>query len=229
MKYLFWDVDGTLLLTGGAGVNAMLDVIKDYYFLKDFKFQKSLAGRTDSEIIREAVMEVKGRFRPAEAASLLIRYHMKLPQYLPKYEGHVLKNVEKTLAFFAEQKDTYTNCLLTGNTKTAAKYKLDYYNLAHFFDFDKSVFGEISEDRTELAKVAWQRLYAQNSDITPENFIFIGDTPSDVQCANAIDAKSIVVLAGSHYKAEDFSEVKPWKIIPELPDDPAELQSMFEK
>lgn len=229
MKYLFWDIDGTLLLTGGAGVNAMLDVIKDYYFLKDFKFQKSLAGRTDSEIIREAVMEVKGKFRPAEAASLLIRYHMKLPQYLSKYEGYVLKNVEKNLAFFAEQKDKYTNCLLTGNTKTAAKYKLEYYNLAHFFDFDKSVFGEISEDRTELARVAWQRLYVHNPDITPENFVFIGDTPSDVQCANAIDAKAIVVLAGSHYKTEDFAEVNPWKIISELPDDPAELQAMFEK
>lgn len=229
MKYLFWDIDGTLLLTGGAGANAMLDVIKDYYFLKEFSFQKSLAGRTDSEIIREAVMQVKGKFRPADAASLLIRYHMKLPQYLPKYQGRILKNVESTLSFFANKPEQYTNCLLTGNTKTAAKYKLDYYNLSRFFDFNKSVFGEISEDRTELAKVAWQRLYSQNPHITPENFVFIGDTPSDVLCAQAIDAKSIVILEGSNYRAEDFSPVAPDVILDQLPDDPSALQALFEK
>ena len=80
MKYLFWDIDGTLLLTGGAGANAMLDVIKEHYFLKDFKFNKSLAGRTDPEIIKEAVKQIKGRCSAADAASLLIRYHMLLPE-----------------------------------------------------------------------------------------------------------------------------------------------------
>ena len=51
MKYLMWDVDGTLILTGGAGKDAMINVIKDYYFLDAFDFTRSLAGRTDSDII----------------------------------------------------------------------------------------------------------------------------------------------------------------------------------
>ena len=59
MKYLFWDIDGTLLLTGGAGANAMLDVIKEHYFLKDFKFNKSLAGRTDPEISKKQSSKLK--------------------------------------------------------------------------------------------------------------------------------------------------------------------------
>ena len=52
MKYLMWDVDGTLVLTGGAGKDAMINVIKDYYFLDAFDFTRSLAGRTDSDIIK---------------------------------------------------------------------------------------------------------------------------------------------------------------------------------
>ena len=55
MKYLMWDVDGTLILSGGAGKDAMIKVIKDYYFLDAFDFNKSLAGRTDS--VKEAVKD----------------------------------------------------------------------------------------------------------------------------------------------------------------------------
>ena len=54
MKYLMWDVDGTLVLTGGAGKDAMINVIKDYYFLDAFDFTQSLAGRTDSDIRKES-------------------------------------------------------------------------------------------------------------------------------------------------------------------------------
>lgn len=229
MKYLFWDIDGTLLLTGGAGANAMLDVIKEHYFLKDFKFHKSLAGRTDPEIIKEAVTQIKGRCSAADAASLLIRYHMRLPEYLNRYQGAVLKNVQKTLEYFSRPDIGYTNCLLTGNTKTGAKLKLAHYGLDKYFDFDASVFGELSEDRRELAKIAWQRFYAKNPGINTDDFIFIGDTPNDVVCAHAIDARCLVVLWGSHYQSADFLSVQPWKIIEALPDNAADLQKLFEE
>ena len=61
MKYLMWDVDGTLVLTGGAGKDAMINVIKDYYFLDAFDFTRSLAGRTDSDIIKSVVTRLRGR------------------------------------------------------------------------------------------------------------------------------------------------------------------------
>lgn len=229
MKYLFWDIDGTLLLTGGAGANAMLEVIKEHYFLKDFKFNKPLAGRTDPEIIKEAVKQIKGRCSAADAASLLIRYHMLLPEYLKRYQGAVLKNVQETLEYFSKPELGYKNCLLTGNTKTGAKFKLAHYGLDKYFDFDASVFGELSEDRRELAKIAWQRFYAQNPAISTDDFIFIGDTPNDVICAQAIDARCLVVLWGSHYQKEDFAPVQPWKIIDFLPDQPEQLQKLFEE
>ena len=102
MKYLMWDVDGTLILSGGAGKDAMIKVIKDYYFLDAFDFNKSLAGRTDSDIIKSVVTRLRGRCNSAEAAGLLIRYHMELPKQLPLHKGRVLKNVEKTLQYFCQ-------------------------------------------------------------------------------------------------------------------------------
>lgn len=229
MKYIFWDIDGTLLLTGGAGVMAMIDVIKEHYFLKDFKFAASLAGRTDSEIIKSAVLQIKGKFNAADAANLLIRYHMALPKFLPQCYGSLLYNVEETLNFFDDPANGYKNCLLTGNTKTGAKLKLAYYGIEKYFDFNRSVFGEASEDRTQLAKILWQRFYAVDPSITPDQFIFVGDTPNDVKCAHAIDAKCLIILHGSSYSREDFEQVKPWKIIDHLPDDPRELKALFDE
>lgn len=227
MKYLMWDIDGTLLLTGGAGGQAMIQVIKDYYFLDAFQFQESLAGRTDSEIIKSAVTFIRGRCHLAEAASLLIRYHMALPKFLPKYKGRVMKNVERTLKYFQRPESKYENCLLTGNTRTGAKLKLAYYKLDQYFNFDHSAFGELAEDRRELAKIALQRFYINNPQVSAKDLIFIGDTFNDVICAEAIGARCLIVLDGSSKKREDFTDCKPWKIIDFLPDDPAELEQLL--
>ena len=120
MKYLMWDIDGTLLLSGGAGKAAMIKVIKDYYFLDAFDFTHSLAGRTDSDIIKSVVTRLRGRCNAAETAGLLIRYHMELPHQLELHKGRILKNVEKTLAYFAQADSKYLNCLLTGNTHSSS-------------------------------------------------------------------------------------------------------------
>ena len=230
MKYLMWDVDGTLVLTGGAGKDAMINVIKDYYFLDAFDFTQSLAGRTDSDIIKSVVTRLRGRCSSAEAAGLLIRYHMELPKQLPLHKGRVLKTVEKTLQYFSQSDSKYKNCLLTGNTRSGAQEKLAYYGLDKYFSFDHSVFGEISENRTELARIAFSRFYLMhNQSFAPEQLIFIGDTPNDVKCAQAIGARCLIVLDGSSYKREDFSEYQPWKIIDYLPDDPRQLEKLFDE
>lgn len=227
MKYLLWDVDGTLITTGGAGKDAMVKVIMDYYFLDSFDFDRSLAGRTDSDIIKNTIIRLRGRFIAPEAAGLLIRYHMQLPKELPLHQGRIMKNVEKTLQYFQSHESTYRNCLLTGNTKLGAKIKLDYYALSQYFDFNHSVFGELAEERTELAKIAWQRLYFANQKLKPTDLIFIGDTPNDVRCAKAIGAPCIIVLDGSSYKKEDFAGYMPWKFLDSLPDDPQELETLL--
>lgn len=228
-KHLMWDVDGTLLLSGGAGMQAMLQVIKDYYFLDAFAFQSSLAGRTDSEILKSAVTFIRGRCHLSEVASLIIRYQMELPKWLPKYQGRIMKNVEKTLQYFQKEDSRYENCLLTGNIRMGAKQKLAHYKLDHYFNFDHSVFGELAEDRRDLARIALQRLQIAEQGATAADLIFIGDTINDVLCAQAIGARCLIVLDGSSKKREDFAEVAPWKILDALPDNPADLERLLDE
>ena len=110
-----------------------------------------------------------------------------------------------------------------------AKLKLAHYGIDQYFDFDKSAFGELSEKRTELAKILWQRFYIQNPQFDPQDFIFIGDTPNDVLCAQAIGAKSIVVLSGSSYQRSDFTEIKPDLILDHLPENPQDFKEQLDR
>ncbi len=234
MKYLMWDVDGTLLLTGMAGKDALEKVIKEFYYLDAFEFNENLAGKTDSYIFKSVVERLRGRCNVGETASLMIRYHMELPHQMPKHNGHLMKNVEKTLQYIDQKKEQYTNCLLTGNTKTGAQIKLEYYKLDHYFDFNHSAFGEISEDRSEIARVLYNRFYIEtNGSINPKDIIIIGDTPNDAACANAIGVRSLIILNGSGFKREDFDNAplaqQPWKIIDALPDDPADFERILDE
>lgn len=228
MRYLMWDIDGTLILTGGAGQKALKKVIKEYYFLDTFEFTNSLAGRTDSDIIKSVVTRLHGRCNVGEAASILIRYHMQLPHELSTHQGKILKNVEKTLAYFNRPESKFVNCLLSGNTRTGAQLKLGHYKLSQYFDFNHSVFGECSENRNDLAKIAFSRFYLEHHGrFTADDLVFIGDTPNDVFCAQAIGARCIIILDGSNYKVSDFEQCKPYKIINSLPDNPEELENLI--
>lgn len=228
-KHIMWDIDGTLIVTGGAGGDAMIQVIKDYYFLDAFAFQQSLAGRTDSEIMKSAVTFIRGRCHLSEVASLIIRYQMELPKFLPKREGRIMKNVEKTLQHFSKPDSCFKNCLLTGNIRMGAKLKLEYYKLDKYFDFDRSAFGELAEDRRELAKIALQRAFLEDPGFSAADMIFVGDTVNDVLCAQAIGARCIIVLDGSSKKREDFIDCKPWKILEALPDDPEDFERLLQE
>ena len=80
------------------------------------------------------------------------------------------------------------NLSLIHISSTGAHLKLQHFGLDQYFNNEHSVFGEISENREMLAKVAFHRLYMQNEQAKPNELIFIGDTPNDVRCANAIGA-----------------------------------------
>ena len=221
-----------LLLSVAASLIVLLEspTAQAYNFLDAFDFTQSLAGRTDSDIIKSVVTRLRGRCNSAEAAGLLIRYHMELPKQLPLHKGRVLKNVEKTLQYFSQPGSKYLNCLLTGNTRSGAQEKLAYYGLDKYFSFDHSVFGEVSEKREELARIAFSRFFLlHNKSFDPKQMLFIGDTPNDVKCAHSIGSPCLIVLDGSGYKREDFDECKPWKIIDFLPEDPQELEKLFDE
>lgn len=229
MKYIFWDIDGTLLKTGLAGVDALRDAIKLRFGIENFQFSHPLAGMTDSFIFKQTIKDIKGSCSAADAAGLLIHYHQLLEKYLPTHPGSLMPNVKKTLQFCAQQPTAYKNCLLTGNTMAGAFAKLRHYGIAPYFDSRYSACGELSEDRCELAQTAYQRLYLLDPDITPDKVIIVGDTPNDILCAQAIEAHSLIILAGSTYTADDLKSYNPWQIIHSLPDDPQAFAALLDR
>ncbi|MBQ8919024.1 MAG: HAD hydrolase-like protein [Acidaminococcaceae bacterium] len=224
MIYLAWDIDGTLLLTNRAGYDALQEAISDYFFRKEpYEFKHTLAGCTDSSIIKEIVTDLKGRCTSGWAAALMLKYEMYLKRHLKLHKGHLMPNVENTLQYLSEHAPQVTNLLLTGNTTNGARDKVTEYGIARYFDFRHSAYGDLAEDRDELAKILYTRLLVDGLVKTPDEIIVIGDTPNDAKCAAAIGARCIIILTGSEYRQDDFAAFPPWKIWSRLPDDPEEF------
>jgi len=226
MKYLLWDIDGTLLLTNYAGVAALKHSIKTIYGIDNFQFTHGLAGRTDTFIAKEAIKEIKGQASPQEITALLSLYTSTLPKFLGKKAGHLLPHVQSTLENLDKRAEV-NSLLLTGNCEKAAQAKLDFFSITQYFDFELSAFGEISDLREDLAKAAWQKLHQLNNQLHIDDVIVIGDTPHDITCAAAIGARSLIVTTGSSYTKQELATYNPWKIISELPQDSEEFLSII--
>ena len=154
MLYLAWDIDGTLLLTNRAGYDALQEAICDYFFRKEpYEFKHTLAGCTDSSIIKEIVTDIKGHCTSGWAASLMLKYEMYLKSNLKLHKGYLMPNVEKTLRYLSENAPEITNLLLTGNTANGARDKVAEYGIARYFDFRHSSYGDLAEDRDQFRKV----------------------------------------------------------------------------
>ena len=228
MKYFFWDVDGTLLLNQRAGIDALKESIRIRFGKENFEFSHSLAGRTDSFIIKNLLTDIKGKYTSSDAAGLLITYNKLLPLFLTSHPGSLLPNVKETLEFLSTNED-YRSALLTGNCSKAAYAKVSHYGVGKYFDYQLSTFGDISEDRTILAQAALQKIYVKNPEINCNDIIVIGDTPHDVSCAKAIGARCLIIQAGSSYTKEQLQACKPWKIISSLPNNPQEFSNLLKE
>jgi phosphoglycolate phosphatase-like HAD superfamily hydrolase len=212
MIVLFWDIDGTLLTTGKAGVPAWEAAVREVTG-RDFQLSSiRVPGLTDYQI---AVRTFDLLGLPADEATLrrmVRRYEEMLPSALPQRQGRVLPNVREILDALSPRPDV--RCyLLTGNTRGGARAKLTHYGL-----FDYFPDGAFAEDAGARATIAGRALeLARRAGPIGENATFvIGDTPHDIDCANAVGARTIAVATGG-YTVEELEPHRPWRLYPELP------------
>jgi phosphoglycolate phosphatase-like HAD superfamily hydrolase len=227
MKYLLWDIDGTLLISGGAGIKAIGEAVKQRFHKDDFEFGESMAGRTDSYIIKKIVKNYKKKYTAADAAGFFITYNQIFNKLLPKCNGKLLTNVKTTLEYLENEKDQFTSTLLTGNCKPAGMKKVQYFGIDQHFNIELSAFGELSEDRNLLAEAAYQKISMFDPSVSPNDIIVIGDTSYDVSCAHAIGARSLIILEGKFNSLESIKAKNPWKIIEKLPDNPSDFINLI--
>lgn len=213
--FLFWDIDGTLLSTARAGVFALEQAHTDVLGSEPDFSQLSTAGLTD-HLIAEMILRESGREVTPEAASDLLRaYERALPERLHWRKGEVLAGVTEILDDVSQRPGVHS-LLLTGNTPTGAKTKLEHYGLSEYFE--DGAFCADGDDRETIARRAWELAATRAGDALDPNRVFvIGDTPHDVSCAKAIGARSVAVATGGASHA-DLEAAEPWLLLEALPE-----------
>ncbi len=203
--YLF-DIDGTLITSGGAGVNSFTEAVRDFCGgtapLEGINF----AGNTDTGIAR-SVLQAAG-MEPTEAniMGLLDAYLAILPRRMSLHDGRLLPGIIPLLDSLKEREDCVL-ALLTGNLATGAEVKLTHYGVWHYFGF--GAYADDHHVRNELGPVAAARaLEIHEEEFPPERIYVIGDTPRDIECGKAFGAKTVAVATG-HYSREELASHKP--------------------
>jgi phosphoglycolate phosphatase-like HAD superfamily hydrolase len=212
MTILFWDIDGTLLTTGKAGVPAWEAAVRE---TTGREFQLSsirVPGLTDYQIAART-FELLGVPTSGDVLTRMVtRYEEMLPSTLPSKQGRVLPNVREILDVLRGRADV-RSYLLTGNTRAGARAKLTYYDLFHYFP--DGAFAEDQGSRSSIATRALE-LARRGGPVAADRVFVIGDTPHDIECATSIGARTIAVATGG-YTAEELTAHHPWRVFAELP------------
>ena len=212
MIALFWDIDGTLLTTGKAGVPAWEIAVREIVG-RDFELASfRVAGLTDYQIAVRTFEMLGVDADELTIRRMVARYEELLPTELPKKRGHVMPNVREILERMQREPDVHLY-LLTGNTPGGARAKLTHYDLFKYFE--GGAFAEDAGDRASIAARALSLAHA-NSPVGDDLAFVIGDTPHDIECANAIGARTIAVATGGYSRAE-LMKHRPWRVFDVLP------------
>lgn len=212
MTVLFWDIDGTLLTTAKAGVFAWEDAVRELTGREFELVSMRIAGLTDFQIAART-FETLGIEADAQFLRRFVdRYGELLPTSLPRKQGAVMPNVREILEHLRERSDI-RSYLLTGNTRAGARAKLTHYDLVQYFP--DGAFAEDTGDRGSIARRALD-LARQGGPVAEDGLFVIGDTPHDVECARAIEARTIAVATGG-YTLEELQAHRPWRALSELP------------
>ena len=217
MKLLYWDIDGTMINTGMAGMHAIYDVFHRLMGDNAAIPHISAGGRTDNYICQQLLYQARGVMPTDEEVFAFCReYEQSLLTWLKKTResSRVLKNVKENLDYFHRDPQV-VQLLMTGNSRYGAKLKLEVFGLDRYFDFEHSGFAEEFYVRDDLARHAYDIARREWGEDIEATYV-IGDTIYDIQCGKAIGAKTISVATG-HYDKDVLAKQKPWRLFTHLP------------
>ena len=203
MKLLLFDIDGTLVLTGGAGIRALNRAFCQVVGIVNALDGIRLHGKTDPAIVRE-IFSARGALQNADSYDQILAAYVEfLPEEVQQSRNYrVLPGILRFLQDFQGRSDLAFG-LATGNVEAGARIKLARGNLNPFFAFGG--FGSDAENRTELVRrAAHNGSRLAGVTIDPNDIFVIGDTPRDIAAGREAGYRTVGV-ATSDYSTEDLS------------------------
>jgi phosphoglycolate phosphatase len=223
LRILLWDIDGTLIrsVRSGAFKDYTVPMLEEVFGTAGRLPAMKVSGMTDLQIIGEALRD-EG-FTSEHILERIDHLRESYMKAMHKATGNgeqffeLLPGVRETLQALADH-PRYHSALLTGNIELAAYLKMELVGLSKFFDLP-GAFGDESHDRRDLPALAADRIREHlQLDLAPEQFIVIGDTPNDIECAQHFGARSLAVGTGRFYTQEALLACAPDVLLPDLSD-----------
>lgn len=197
---VLFDIDGTLIYSGGAGVRALNRALEDLTGIPEGFATVDCAGKTDPQIIREGFRQWRLSLDDGMMERFIQRYLHHLPGEVGRGLGHLKPGVLSLLQSLEAMGGVHLG-LLTGNLEAGARIKLEPFELNPFFPL--GAFGSDCEDRNRLLPVAVARLKERRGKaVAFSHCVVIGDTPRDVFCARVHGARSLAVATGPYSMEE---------------------------
>jgi len=201
-RLVLFDIDGTLIKTGRAGLRGMNAAFQRLHGRSDALQGISFAGRTDRAIVTD-IFRALGLDADTEVMEELREaylHHLAEEIRKPVPDCEVLPGVAASLEALESRQEVGVG-LLTGNYQRGAAIKLGHFGLWERFTF--GAFGDAHADRRHLVPVAIAEAErALGVRVPPARVVVIGDTPLDVDCAHAHGAVAVAVATGPFSTAE---------------------------
>jgi phosphoglycolate phosphatase len=196
INLLLFDVDGTLILTGGAGIRSFQRTFRELFKKEAVIDGIRFHGRTDPEIVEDIFMNGLNRApTPEELEAIYTRYLVHLEEEVRRAPAfRIMPGLPDILDVLAGRAEVRMG-LATGNFEGAARIKLSRAGLNHYFPFGG--YGSDAKNRTVLIQRAIERgrTFLDQSDEEIRVFV-IGDTDLDIACGREAGATTVAVATG---------------------------------
>jgi phosphoglycolate phosphatase-like HAD superfamily hydrolase len=211
IRAVLWDIDGTLISTGGAGAVAWQRAFQELYGVEANIDEHTRAGMTDPEITEIIFHEVVGREgTPEEHAQVVAKYLGYMPEAVAESKGYEVKpGIAEILPRLAEA--GIAQGIVTGNVEPAARIKLAHGGIDQYFTFGG--YGSDDRDRVKVTQHAIDRggeIAGAPLDLAAT--ISVGDTPRDVSAGHGAGIRVVGVATGAYSVAEQEEAGADWAI-----------------
>jgi phosphoglycolate phosphatase len=211
IRLVLFDIDGTLVHTGGAGVKAFRKVFQIEFDAHDHFEKLKFAGRTDVSLVREFFSYHNIAATPDNFTRFFERYVFWLDHILSHSKTEACPGVWEFIHQLKSLPQPPLLGLLTGNIVLGAEIKLRHFDL--WKEFETGAFADDSESRDEIAAVAKQRgSRVLGRNLHGNEVLVIGDTPLDIRCGRAIGAKVLAVATGGATLEELKRHAPDWAV-----------------